>query len=117
AFKPTAAVALGLIMHELATNATKYGALAKPDGQVAVTWSIDGSSRRTLALDWRESGGGPVARPKHKGFGTELIEREVKGTLGGKLDLAYARDGLQARITIPLDASNVAPMHPRRSGA
>jgi two-component system CheB/CheR fusion protein len=117
ALKPTAAVALGLIIHELTTNATKYGALSKPEGQVAVTWTVERNPRRALLLDWRESGAGTIAKPKRKGFGTELIERETKGALGGKLELDYARGGLQARITIPLDGSNVAPGPSKASGS
>ena len=109
AFKPNAAVALGLIVHELATNATKYGALSKPEGQVTVTWRIDGSSRRALLLDWRESGAGSIATPKRRGFGTELIEREIGGTLGGKLERKYPATGMRATMVIPLDGGNVAP--------
>jgi two-component system CheB/CheR fusion protein len=109
AFKPNAAVALGLIMHELATNATKYGALSKPEGQVTVTWRIDGNRRRALLLDWRESGAGAIASPNRRGFGTELMEREIRGTLGGKLELEYPAAGMRASIVIPLDGGNVAP--------
>jgi two-component system, chemotaxis family, CheB/CheR fusion protein len=108
AFKPAVAVALGLIAHELATNAVKYGALAKPEGRVSATWQIAGGARRTVVLVWQESNGAAVKKPKHKGFGTELIEREVSGTLGGTATFDYASDGLQARITIPVDGGNLA---------
>jgi two-component system CheB/CheR fusion protein len=109
AFKPAAALALGLVAHELATNAVKYGALATPEGCVSVSWHIAGEARPTVILMWQETHGAAVKKPKHKGFGTELIEREVSGTLGGTATFDYAPDGLQARITIPLDSGNLAP--------
>jgi two-component system CheB/CheR fusion protein len=109
AFKPAAALALGLIVHELATNATKYGALSNSDGRISVGWRVDQGERRSLALTWHESNGAAVNKPKRKGFGTELIEREVSGTLGGKAAFDYAADGLKVRISIPLDSGNVSP--------
>jgi two-component system, chemotaxis family, CheB/CheR fusion protein len=109
ALKPAAALALGLVVHELATNATKYGALSNSDGRVSVGWRIDRGERHSLALTWRESNGAVVKKPKRKGFGTELIEREVSGALGGKAAFDYAADGLKVRISIPLDSANVSP--------
>src|SRR5262245_26950896 len=109
AFKPVAAVALGLIVHELATNATKYGALADRKGRVAVGWAIDDGARHNLTLTWRESDGPAVKKPKHKGFGTELIAREVSGTLGGQATFDYAPDGLTVRIVVPLDPGKLSP--------
>jgi two-component system, chemotaxis family, CheB/CheR fusion protein len=109
ALKPAAALALGLVVHELATNATKYGALSNTDGRVSVAWRIDRGERRGLALTWRETNGAAVKTRKRKGFGTELIEREVSGTLGGKAVFDYAADGLKVRISIPLDSANVSP--------
>jgi two-component sensor histidine kinase len=92
-----------------AGHATKYGGLSKPEGQVTVTWRIDRSRRRALLLDWRETGAGAIASPNHRGFGTELIEREITGTLGGKLELEYPATGMRASIVSPVDGSNVAP--------
>jgi two-component system CheB/CheR fusion protein len=108
-FKPAAALAVGLIVHELGTNAIKYGALSNSDGRVAVRWSIDGGERRNVALTWRESNGAAVKKPKRKGFGTELIEREVTGTLGGDVAFDYAHGGLQVRFSIPIDSGNTSP--------
>jgi len=108
ALKPAAALALGLMVHELATNATKYGALSRVEGRVAVKWIIEGSSPRKLTLKWGETGGPPVKKPKHKGFGTELIQREVTGTLGGEVSFDYASAGFQARMSVPLDGSVVS---------
>jgi len=110
AFKPSAALSLGLIVHELATNATKYGALADPKGRVAVDWTLDGGERRNLTLTWRETGGPVVKKPKHKGFGTELIEREVSGTFGGEAVFDYASRGLVVRISVPLGSGNLSPV-------
>jgi len=107
ALKPATALALGLMIHELATNATKYGALSNVDGRVAVTWIIDGNPRN-LTLTWNESGGPPVKKPRRKGFGTELIQREVTGTMGGQVSFDYAASGLQTRLSMPLDGSVVS---------
>jgi len=109
AFKPVAAVALGLIVHELATNAVKYGALSDSKGRVAVDWAIHDGARRNLTLTWRESDGPAVKKPKHKGFGTELIAREASGTLGGHATFDYAPDGLTVRIDVPLDPGKLSP--------
>src|SRR5262249_18316313 len=112
AFKPPSALALGLVVHELATNAAKYGALANAEGRVAVTWQLETRSPRALELTWREPNGGGVKKPKRKGFGTELIEREVAGTLGGTVALDYAPGGLHVSIVIPADPRTLSsPEH------
>ena len=116
AFKPGAALSLGLIVHELATNAVKYGSLADPKGRVSVDWKLDGGERRTLTLTWRESDGPAVEKPKHKGFGTELIEREVRGTLNGEVVFDYVPDGVQVRIAMPLDGGKLSPVPAPQSG-
>jgi len=104
--KPAAAVALGLVVHELATNAIKYGAFAATNGRVSVTWNIEGEGP-VLVLNWSEAAGPVVKPPDHKGFGTELIEREVSGTLGGNITFDYAPDGLRAHIALPFDSDKV----------
>jgi two-component system CheB/CheR fusion protein len=107
AFKPSAALGLGLVFHELATNATKYGALSTPDGRISVRWQVESRSSRTLVIDWREAKGPRVRKPKRQGFGTELIEREVTHTLGGKLTVDYAAGGLQVQIAIPFSHNKI----------
>ena len=88
---PSAALAL----HELATNAGKYGALSVSEGQVHVTWSVtDEPEGRRLHLVWREQGGPPVRPPTKAGFGTRLIQRGLSGELGGKVTLEFRPDGL-----------------------
>ncbi len=102
---PQASLTLSLILHELATNAAKYGSLSVPEGQVEVAWSVaaDPATRLpTLTVEWRETGGPPVAAPTHRSFGTRLIEMGLGGTGGGTSDIDYAPTGLTCRIVAPL---------------
>jgi two-component system, chemotaxis family, CheB/CheR fusion protein len=101
--KPTAALALGLVVHELTTNAAKYGSLSQPGGRASITWSIAHESLPLLALHWKETGGPPARKPSKKGFGTTLIERELKQTLGGNARFRYNDSGLDATLSIPFD--------------
>jgi two-component sensor histidine kinase len=95
---PNAAVALAMIFHELATNASKYGALSTATGQVAVTWDLDGRAR--LTITWRERGGPLVNPPQRGGFGSRLIAASLKGDLAGSADFDYAPEGLTCFLTI-----------------
>jgi two-component sensor histidine kinase len=103
---PAGAVALGLVLHELATNAVKYGALSDAAGKVAVSWMImaEGADRH-VRLEWRESGGPLVETMERKGFGTGLIKGQVERALKGSLALTYGAEGFAAVMTIPLDAT------------
>ena len=96
-FDAPQALAMGMIVHELATNAAKHGALSTPDGCVSVSWSAPDAEGRTL-LDWVETGGPPVAKPTRTGFGSRLIATSLKGDLSGSGDLDYAPDGLRANL-------------------
>ena len=101
---PAAALAMGLVVHELATNAAKYGALAAPVGQVDVTWSRQPEAAGDrLRLDWTERGGPPVTPPSRLGFGSRLIERSLQGALMGSAALTFAPEGLRCHIELPLD--------------
>jgi two-component system CheB/CheR fusion protein len=92
-----------MILHELATNATKYGALSEPGGFLEVTWQVDGgASRDSVRLTWIEVGGPSVKPPKRRGFGTQLIERSTTYELRGKAVLDYDEDGFRALLTFPL---------------
>jgi PAS domain S-box-containing protein len=105
---PNTAVVLNMVLHELATNAAKYGALSKPNGVVSVDWSIDTSGREPhLTLNWIELGGPPVEPPKRKGFGTRLIERGLASELNGMVTLDYAPSGLRCMMELSI-------RHPRR---
>jgi two-component sensor histidine kinase len=103
ALSPAQALALGLLFHELATNAAKYGALAHGDGQVEVVWRARRQGERTdLEIDWKEHDGPPVIPPSRQGFGSRLIERSLQGQLGGESRLDYAPDGVRCHIRLPL---------------
>ncbi len=105
---PKAALAVNLVVHELVTNAAKYGALSQVGGDVHVAWSVtDESGSKRVVLDWRERNGAPVVAPKRKGFGTQLIEQQVGHGLGGKVDMTYAPDGFRARLDFPLGPKTV----------
>jgi len=99
---PGETLALGLVVHELATNAAKYGALKAEAGCVTVRWRVAGGE---LRLTWRETGGPPVVPPTRQGFGSRLIERSLAGQLAGAARLDFAPDGLVCRIRLPLPRS------------
>lgn len=92
------ALVLALLIHELATNAAKYGAFSVPGGRVCVNWSLNGGR---LELEWRESDGPEVVPPAKHGFGTRLFSRAIE-PLGGTAHLDFARAGLICRLAVPL---------------
>ena len=100
------ATPLALLFHELATNATKYGALSVPEGVVTVAWCVGrrASGEPSFSLRWREHGGPPAAPPARKEFGSRLIERGLPVQLGrgGAVAMDFAPEGLRCRITAPL---------------
>ncbi len=99
------ALSLSLIVHELATNAGKYGALSVPEGRVKLAWSVEqdgGSGAPMLSFHWAESGGPPVRRPKSRGFGTELLEMGLADSGAGRVRIDYAVTGVQCHLTAPL---------------
>jgi PAS domain S-box-containing protein len=102
--KPNAAVMLCLVLHELATNAAKYGALSAPDGRIDFVWSKSGAdpdAESTLELLWSERGGPQVVPPSRQGFGSRLIAAGA-AQLGGTAALDYANDGVRCRFSFPL---------------
>lgn len=102
---PKAALTLSLIVHELATNAVKYGALSTDEGHINVEWSVEKAAadgRQELTFEWREVDGPPVTPPTRKSFGTRLIGMGLSGTLGSSSELTYAADGVRCRITASL---------------
>lgn len=95
------ALAMALTLHELATNAIKYGALTQESGQIAITWSvIDGA----FAFEWRESGGPPIQAPTRHGFGSRMIERALAGYFQGTTSVDYAVTGLVFTLRGPVEA-------------
>ena len=94
----------GLALHELATNAVKYGALRDGPGRLDVSWDVesDGEDNHLLKLNWREHGVSPMPAPARKGFGSELIERALPFTLRAKTQLSFGEDGVSCHIEMPL---------------
>jgi two-component sensor histidine kinase len=97
---PNDALSLGLAIHELATNAAKYGALSVPGGRVAVDWRM--ASATIAEIYWRERGGPRVEPPKRRGFGLDLIEKVVAHELRAPVDLDFASEGVQCMLQVPV---------------
>ena len=100
--KPEVGQAMAMVLHELATNAAKYGALSTKKGRVSVQWDRrpNGNSPR-LVLAWQEIGGPPVAAPENSGFGTSTIRDLIPYEFGGAVDLTLARGGVRCRVELP----------------
>ncbi|WP_176473082.1 sensor histidine kinase [Sphingomonas lenta] len=92
-----ATLSASLVLHELATNAVKYGALSTPDGRVTLSWRVE---RKRLVLDWREAGGPPARAPERLGFGSKLLRAGLTGTGGAAL--RYGDEGFSATLSAPL---------------
>jgi PAS domain S-box-containing protein len=105
-----AAQTVAMVLHELATNAAKYGALSNRCGQVSVRWywQSNGSERRGLALEWRETGGPPVGTPAAFGHGTSVIRDLIPYELGGTVDYVVAPDGVRCKLEIPATWLSIA---------
>lgn len=102
--KPKAALSLGMILHELATNAGKYGALSGPAGRVYIRWDTgSGDSGDRLNFHWRELDGPPIAKPVRSGFGLKLIDKEASYNLAGQAKIDLSADGMTTDISFPLD--------------
>jgi two-component sensor histidine kinase len=107
----SATQALAMVLHELVTNAVKYGALSVPAGRVSVSWErkLNGSTTANLILVWREVGGPPVESEIRSGYGTGLIRDLIPHELGGNVDLVFVSDGACCRIELPLEAVSRGP--------
>lgn len=100
---PDQAVGLGLVLHELATNAAKYGSLSVYNGRVVLTArGVDEEGRRVLHMTWTEVDGPPVEEPKRRGFGSILIERSLDKVMGSSVKVEYLPAGLTAIVRLPL---------------
>ena len=101
------AQAMAVALHELATNAAKYGALSASGGRVKVAWScaVDGQ----LTLRWIERGGPPVTAPIARGFGTHIVERIVREQSKGELQLDWNSAGLECEIVLPITSNSNGP--------
>ena len=102
---PNDALSFGLAVHELATNAAKYGALSVPEGKVTIRWhrgEDEGAEREWAEVDWQETGGPPVAGQRRRGFGTELIEKIVAHELRQPVTLDFAPTGVRCVLRVPV---------------
>jgi PAS domain S-box-containing protein len=100
--KPDLAQTVAVTLHELATNAAKYGALSVAAGQVRVEWSRSADAGGRLVLRWTETGGPPVNPPTRKGFGTHVMEAMIRGHVGGEVRLDWRAEGLACEIVLPM---------------
>ena len=109
--KPESAQSLGLALHELATNASKYGALTHPAGRIEVGWSVDleDAASRQFRMCWRETGGPKVSAPERKGFGHTVIKDMTERALNGEVALEFAAEGLVWQFTAPAITALVSP--------
>jgi PAS domain S-box-containing protein len=98
---PKVAVSLAMAVHELATNATKYGSLSRDHGSVFIRWWND---EGRLKFEWKERGGPPVMQPTSRGFGTRMIERGLAAELGGLVRIHYEPDGVRCEVDAPMPA-------------
>lgn len=106
---PQTALHLALVLHELGTNARKYGALSTSPGRLSVDWQLRGNEDQQLLLRWREHNGPPVEEPNTRGFGATLIEQSLQGS-GGGANIIYGSGGLTCEITLPIPEITVATM-------
>ena len=100
---PRRALALGMAIHELATNAVKYGALSVPEGNVAVTWGVEPTDAGDqLVLEWVERDGPAVIAPTARGFGSTLIERALNHDMSAQAKIEFLPDGVRAHVRAPM---------------
>lgn len=107
-----AAQTIGMVLHELATNAVKYGALSEEAGKVEISWHAKDNG--VFSIAWNECGGPPVAEPTRRGFGSTVIKAMAESSFAGKVDLAFGSEGLSWRLVCPtakiLESENESPM-------
>jgi two-component sensor histidine kinase len=104
------AIALSMVIHELCTNAIKYGALSAPAGRVSISWSVfSKDDLKRFKLRWKERGGPPVHQPSRRSFGSRLIEQALPGQLQGEARLRFELDGLSCEVNIPLNVLQERP--------
>lgn len=109
---PNDALSLGLAIHELATNASKYGALSVEGACVCIRWALYGADR--VRVNWEECRGPPVPEQRQRGFGTELIERILAHELGERFELVFAREGVRCEMLLPLRSPAMFKMRAKR---
>ncbi|WP_296597718.1 sensor histidine kinase [Phenylobacterium sp.] len=95
---PATAQAVAMVLHELATNAAKYGALSSDDGHVDVVWTVQ---PEVALIRWTEAGGPPVSTPTRRGFGTSVMERALDGPTAGVVRIDWRREGIACELFLP----------------
>ncbi|QFU16172.1 sensor histidine kinase [Microvirga thermotolerans] len=102
---PRYAINFGLVLHELVTNAVKYGALSSPSGRIEIRWSVSKgeTGRSLLRMHWQELDGPPARPPRRQGFGSRLIRRSIEGEMAGTVSVAFPPTGVVYDLTIPLE--------------
>jgi two-component sensor histidine kinase len=106
------AVPLGMAIHELSTNAAKYGSLSVPEGKLQVRWDVrEQGSARKLILNWSEIGGPPVEKPSRHGFGSTLIRRVLTTQCKADIQYDFEPDGIHFRLEAPLDQERLVPQY------
>jgi PAS domain S-box-containing protein len=104
-----AAQGIGMALHELTTNAAKYGALSNQEGNVRIAWNVTAAASPTFSMSWRESGGPKVAAPTRKGFGQIVIGRMVEAAVDGTVMLDYREQGLSWELSAPAESALMSP--------
>jgi two-component sensor histidine kinase len=106
---PNASHAVAMVVHELTTNAAKYGALARPGGQVTVRWALIAKDTPgvRLKIEWNEAGGPAVASPSRQGYGSSVINDLLPYEFGGRVDLVFATEGFRCTIELPANAETM----------
>ena len=105
-----------MALHELATNAVKYGALSNSFGRVQISWRVDNAEQPTFSMSWLEEGGPAAGAPSHRGFGQMVIGRMTESALGGTVEIGYPQSGLQWTLDAPAQTT-LEPAEIRRARA
>lgn len=104
---PRTALSLAMVLHELTSNAARYGALSVPQGVLTVTWRLNETgAKQMLHIEWSEDGGPPAHKPAKQGFGLKLLERGIGKELGGHSNIVFTQDGVRCAIDVPLPVRN-----------
>ena len=104
------AIALSMVIHELCTNAVKYGALSARAGHVSISWAVSQDDPKRFKLRWKERGGPTVREPSRKSFGSRLVEQALPGQLHGEARLLFEPDGVSCEVNIPLSVMQERPL-------
>ena len=104
--RPEDALALGMVFHELATNAVKFGSLSTADGAVGIRWAVSGDAgnAQTVRVRWEETGGPEPGATRERGFGMRLVERQISYSLAGHVDFDWTPTGLTVTLDFPVRA-------------